>query len=363
MWLGQDAIRSMPSTLMRRRSSPRPRIDGRLDTPPAPWRLRPGTSRSRLAVSLVAACRGCWRAASCVTLLKSASVESGAPTTTTVMSGVSGRTGEASLWAAALFQIADMASERAKGRGFLGNSMFFSALLKFCPSLIKRRAAENVTNRRKPCGWRPDCMPFRASTYRASFLACRTASGLGGLRQAEETWTDGCAQHATKCRTAPGGQFVIVHGLESWHDVTNELHLADRPCVTAVASPAGRNRQLRFGVLHDQHRLGYPDALAGQCHAPGSAHGNDPPESTAFRYGQDRGRRRDRRTRRNQDVQPEYGGQRESCLQLLPGRDIAGPAGVARPFPRVQRRRRPRTGKLELHPARRRARAGAPAAG
>jgi hypothetical protein len=54
MWLGQEAIRSMPSTLMRIRSSARPRITGRLETPPAPCNWTPGTSRSRLAVSLVA---------------------------------------------------------------------------------------------------------------------------------------------------------------------------------------------------------------------------------------------------------------------------------------------------------------------
>jgi hypothetical protein len=58
MWLGQDAIRSMPSTLMRRRSSARPWMAGRLDTPPAPYRLTPGISDSRLAVSLVADRRG-----------------------------------------------------------------------------------------------------------------------------------------------------------------------------------------------------------------------------------------------------------------------------------------------------------------
>src|SRR3569833_4713972 len=254
MWLGQDAIRSMPSTLMRRRSSPRPRIDGRLATPPALWRLRPGTSRSRLAVSLVAARRGCRLAASRVTPLSSASVESGAPTTTTVMSGGSGRTGEASLCAAALFQIADRASERAKGKGFRGNSMFFSALLKFCPSLKKPRAAENVTNRRNPCSWRPDCMPFRAPTRRTFFRACRTASGPGGLRHVEERWMDACARHATICRTAGGGQFIIVHELKPLRDVTNEPHLADRPNTTTKTTTESHNRQLRFGVLHDQHR-------------------------------------------------------------------------------------------------------------
>ncbi len=59
MWFGQEAIRSMPSTWMRSRSSARPCIEGRLDTPPAPLRLTPGMSCSRRAVSLVAARCGC----------------------------------------------------------------------------------------------------------------------------------------------------------------------------------------------------------------------------------------------------------------------------------------------------------------
>jgi len=42
----------MPSTWMRRRSSARPRIDGRPDTPPPLTMLTPATDCSRFAVSL-----------------------------------------------------------------------------------------------------------------------------------------------------------------------------------------------------------------------------------------------------------------------------------------------------------------------
>ena len=43
----------MPSTLTRRRSSARPRIEGRLERPPAALRLTPGTPRRRAALSSV----------------------------------------------------------------------------------------------------------------------------------------------------------------------------------------------------------------------------------------------------------------------------------------------------------------------
>ena len=53
MWLGQEAMASTPSTVMRKRSSASPCTTGRLDTPPADCRATPGTSASSAAVSLV----------------------------------------------------------------------------------------------------------------------------------------------------------------------------------------------------------------------------------------------------------------------------------------------------------------------
>jgi hypothetical protein len=44
------------------------------------------------------------------------------------MRGVAGSASGGALCAAALFQIAETASETARGRGFLDNSMFFSEL-------------------------------------------------------------------------------------------------------------------------------------------------------------------------------------------------------------------------------------------
>ena len=43
----------MPSTVVRTRSPPRPKITGRLLVPPADLRFNPGTSRSKLALSAV----------------------------------------------------------------------------------------------------------------------------------------------------------------------------------------------------------------------------------------------------------------------------------------------------------------------
>ena len=55
MWLGHDDVTSAPSTWTRTRSSARPWIAGRLEIPPAPLMLTPGTSCRRRALSLVAA--------------------------------------------------------------------------------------------------------------------------------------------------------------------------------------------------------------------------------------------------------------------------------------------------------------------
>ena len=58
MWLGQEAIRSMPSTWVRTRSPASPLTTGRLETPPAPLQVDAGNVSQKAAVSLVAARNG-----------------------------------------------------------------------------------------------------------------------------------------------------------------------------------------------------------------------------------------------------------------------------------------------------------------